>query len=360
MKIKFEEITVRELIEGYVDDADKGIRGYDGNLNIRPAYQREFVYKDKQRNSVIETVNKGFPLNTMYWVDNEDGTYEILDGQQRSISICQYVNGDFSLNYKFFHNLNEDEQNLILDYKLMVFICTGSHTDKLDWFRVINIAGEKLSVQELRNITYIGKWLSDAKMHFSKTNCVASNLAKKYIKGSPIRQEFLQTALDWISEGNIEDYMSKHQRDNDAAALWIYFQSVINWVKIYFPNYRSEMKGLPWGRLYNEFKDEELDKEAIEKTITRLMKDEDVTKKAGIYQYILLNEEKYLSIRAFNQVQKREVYETQGGTCAECDGAFDIEKMEADHIIPWSKGGKTNKDNCQMLCVKCNRKKSNH
>src|ERR1035437_7039186 len=204
MKIELEEITVREVSEGYINDEEEGVVGYGGKLNIRPKYQREFVYKDKQRDAVIETVIKKFPLNVMYWVKNEDGTYEVMDGQQRTISICEYIAGNFSINHLYFHNLQTDEREQILDYNLMVYFCEGTDKEKLDWFKTINIAGEKLYDQALRNAIYTGTWLTDAKRHFSKTNCAAHGLASDYLKGSAIRQDYLETAIGWISGDNIE------------------------------------------------------------------------------------------------------------------------------------------------------------
>ena len=174
MKIQLNEITVRDVFNGYEDNAENGVVGYSGKLNIRPAFQREFVYGEKERNAVLDTVIKGFPLNVMYWCDDGSGNYELLDGQQRTISLCQYCNGDFSLNNKYFHNLTQTEQNEILDYKLMVYVCTGNDKEKLDWFKTINIAGVQLSPQELRNAIYTGTWLSDAKRYFSKNGCPAS------------------------------------------------------------------------------------------------------------------------------------------------------------------------------------------
>jgi uncharacterized protein with ParB-like and HNH nuclease domain len=168
MQITLKEIYIKDLVNGYIDNQEEGIFGFGGRLNIRPAYQREFIYKEKQRNAVIETVRKNFPLNVMYWIDNEDGTYEVLDGQQRTISICQYVTGCYSVNYQFFHNLEEDEKEQILNYKLMVYFCSGSDKEKLDWFKTINISGEKLTDQELRNAIYTGTWLESAKNIFLK------------------------------------------------------------------------------------------------------------------------------------------------------------------------------------------------
>lgn len=361
MKIELKEITIADVVKGYKNNMEEGVVGYGGALNIRPKYQREFVYKEKQRDAVIETVRKNFPLNVMYWVKNEDGTYEVLDGQQRTISICDYIEGDFALNYQYFHNLTKDEQQQILDYKLMVYFCEGSDKEKLDWFKTINIAGEKLTDQELRNAIYTGSWLSDAKRYFSKTGCVAYGIASDYMNGSPIRQEYLETVIEWISEGNIEQYMAQHQHEPNANELWLYFQSVISWVKAVFPKYRKEMKGLEWGALYNEFKDGKFDSQKLEEQVTALMQDEDVSKKSGIYQYLLTGNEKYLNIRAFTDKQKREAYERQKGICPKCtspDNHYKLEEMEADHITPWHEGGKTEPSNCQMLCKTHNRMKS--
>ena len=358
MKIELNEISIREVTQNYVDNAEDGVVGYNGKLNIRPKYQREFVYDEKQRNAVIDTIRKGFPLNVMYWVKNEDETYEVLDGQQRTISFCQYINGDFSIENRAFHNLTKTEQDLILDYKLMIYFCEGNDKEKLDWFRIINIAGEKLTDQELRNAVYTGPWLTNAKLHFSKTNCAAYLLAKDYVNGSPIRQEYLETALSWINNGNVEEYMSIHQHDPNANELWTYFRNVIEWVKLTFTNYRKEMKGINWGVLYNQFKNNTYDTDKLEQEIQTLMIDDDVTNKKGIYSYVLTRNEKFLNIRAFTESQKRSAYEKQNGICKNCGNHFDIKEMEADHITPWHAGGKTSIDNCQMLCKDCNRRKS--
>ena len=244
MNIELKEITVRELTEGFEDNAENGVVGYGGKLDIRPPYQREFIYKDKQRDAVIDTVNKSYPLNVMYWAVREDGNFEVIDGQQRTISLCQYVNCDFSFMFRGFDNLQNDEQEKILNYKLMVYVCSGTDSEKLEWFKTINIAGEKLTEQELRNAVYSGSWVSDAKRHFSKTGCPAFRIGSDYINGSPIRQEYFETAIDWISNGNIEVYMSNHQHDPNASALWRYFQDVITWVEATFTTKRSKfMKG---------------------------------------------------------------------------------------------------------------------
>ena len=361
MKIDLHEITVRDLVEGYHDDGEGGVRGYGGKLDIRPPFQREFVYKDKQRDAVIETINQGFPLNVMYWALRDDGTYEVIDGQQRTISAAQYVEGDYSLDGLYFFNLQDDQKERILDYELQVYVCDGTDSEKLAWFRVINIAGEKLTDQELRNAVYAGPWVSDAKRYFSRPQGPAYAVGNKYVRGSPIRQEYLETAIEWLKdEGQtVEEYMAAHQHDRTATALWSHFQAVLNRVEAVFTNYRNEMKGVDWGGLYGRLKDESLDPEGLEADVARLMIDDDVTRKAGIYPYLLTGEERHLNIRAFSEAMKRKAFEMQQGICKSCAKAFEIADMEADHITPWAEGGKTNEQNCQMLCKPCNRRKSN-
>jgi len=361
VKIDLKEITVGEVAAGYLDSAEEGVVGYGGLLDIRPKYQREFVYDEKKRNAVIDTIRKAFPLNVMYWVVTDKETYEVMDGQQRTISFCQYVNGDFSVpvdgHPMAFHNLPKTLRNQILDYKLMVYFCSGTDKEKLDWFRIINIAGERLTDQELRNAVYTGPWLTHAKTIFSRTNCAAHLLANKYVTGSPIRQDYLQTSISWLSGGRIEQYMSAHQHDPNANELWSYFQAVISWVQLTFTTYRKEIKGLNWGDLYNQFRDGLYDTAELENEIKALIVDDDVTSKKGIYPYVLTRDEKYLSIRMFTEAQRREAYERQGGICSKCGKHFEIGEMEADHTTPWSKGGKTNAANCQMLCLEDNRRK---
>ncbi|MGY8939183.1 MAG: HNH endonuclease family protein [Flavobacteriales bacterium] len=356
MDIELKEITVRELTQGYQDNNEDGVIGFDGKLDIRPPYQREFVYDEKERNAVLDTLQKDFPLNVLYWAVREDGNYEVIDGQQRTISICQYVEGDFSIDGIGFYNLTNDKQDQILDYTLMVYFCSGTDSEKLGWFETINIAGKVLTKQELRNAVYSGSWVSDAKRYFSKNS--RPKIGDEYLSGSANRQEYLETAISWISNGNIEDYMSKNQHEPNATELWLYFQSVINWVKANFTKYRREMKGIKWGILYNEFKDEKYDAKKLEEQIATLMEDEDVGNKKGIYSYVLTGKEKHLNIRAFNDKQKREAYERQKGICVECKKHFELNEMEADHIDPWHSGGKTDAKNCQMLCREDNRRKS--
>ena len=365
MKIELHEISVRELCDGYTDDAEGGVKGFGGKLDIRPPFQREFVYKDAQRDAVIDTASKGFPLNVMYWSVRDNGEFEIIDGQQRTISLCQYVHGDFSVRIgsfaekRAFHNLQDDEQDQLLDYPLTVYLCSGTDTEKLEWFKTINIAGEQLTDQELRNAVYHGEWVTDAKKWFSRPNCPAQAVGSKYLTGAAIRQDYLETAIKWRApEGDIEQFMSDHQKESSAKPLWDYFEAVIEWVQSCFPNYRKQMKGVPWGLLYNEFGGAEFDAEQAEAEVKALMIDDDVSNKSGIYSYIFDRKERHLNIRKFSEKDRIEAFERQGGVCPVCSGSFTIEEMEADHITPWHAGGKTNSANCQMLCKEDNRRKS--
>lgn len=361
MQIELREIPVRDLVAGYKDDDENGVVGYGWKLDIRPPYQREFIYNEYQRQAVIDTLTKQFPLNVMYRAVREDGTYEVIDGQQRTISICQYFAWDFAYLMRYFHNLQDNEKEAILDYKLMVYFCSGKDSEKLERFKTINIAWEKLTDQELRNAVYAWSWVSDAKRYFSKIRCPAYGMAKDYLNGSPIRQDYLETAIDWISQGNICVYMANHQHDPNASALWRYFQDVISRVQATFTTKRSKlMKGVARGVLYNDYKDAIFDTKKLEEEIQALILDDSVTNKKWIYPYLLTREEKYLSIRAFSDAEKLATYEKQAGICVKCGKYFEINQMEADHITPRSQGGYTELANCQMLCRDCNRRKSDH
>ena len=359
MKIDLKKITVRELSEKYTDNNEDGVTGYGSKLDIRPIYQREFVYKEEQRKAVIDTVMQGFPINVMYWSVREGGKkFEIIDGQQRTISICQYIAGDFSYNERYFANLQDDEKNKILDYELMIYMCSGKDSERLKWFETINIAGEELTPQEIRNAVYSGTWVTDAKKYFSKRGCVASAIADDYMRGSAIRQEYLETAIKWVSKNKITDYMAKRQ-DKNADGLRRHFDAVIEWIETTFPDKRSKlMQKVDWGPLYDKYKNATLNPKKIEKEICKLLSDEDVTKQDGIYPYILTRNEKYISIRTFSEQLKRRTYERQKGVCKICNEHFELSEMEADHIKPWSKGGRTIESNCQMLCKEDNGVKS--
>jgi len=365
MKITLHQINICELVNGFENNEEEGVVGYGGRLNIRPKYQREFVYSESQQQEVINSIFKGFPLNVMYWVKNEDGTFELLDGQQRTLSICSYFVGEYfsnvNGNLRGFDNLAADEKETFLEYPLQIYICEdGTDSEKIDWFKIINIAGERLTNQEMLNAVYSGEWVTALKRRFSKSNCVAYQMGSKYLTGEPIRQAYLETTLKWISRGNVERYMAEHQHDKDCDAEWQYFQDVINWVKKLFPNYRTFMKGVAWGDLYNEHgRRTDLKASQLEERICKLVEDDDVRNQRGIFAYLLTGDERTLNLRAFSDNQKQKAYQQQKGYCAICHNHFDIKEMEADHITPWSQGGHTVQENCQMLCRPCNRRKSN-
>ena len=243
----------------------------------------------------------------------------------------------------------------------MIYICKGNDKEKLDWFMTINIGSEELTKQELRNAIYTGEWLTDAKRYFSKNGCAAYRIGSKLLSGALIRQEYLQTAIEWkaLTEGkSIEAYMSENQHNSNASELWIHFQNVINWVNTIFPHYRAKMKGLQWGRMYHLYHTNSYNPQALEMRIAELIQDDDVTNQSGIYEYLLSGNEKTLNIRAFSDRMKQAAYERQKGICAICHQHFELDEMEADHIDPWHDGGKTCAENCQMLCRPCNRRKS--
>jgi len=366
-------ITVGEVYSGYSDRGDDGVTAYDGRLDIRPAYQRELVYNQQQQEAVIDTVLHGYPLNTMYWATTgrTDGPeFEVLDGQQRTLSLMRFLDHQFAVTIDgaayYADSLPQDRYEALMKYQLTVYVCTGVASEKLAWFRVVNIAGAKLTDQELRNAVYTGPWLSDAKRHFSRRNCPAYGLGGHYVKGDPIRQELLETALAWISDAQdttIEVYMSAHQHDADADELWQYFQDVIAWVTKLFPKYYTDMKSVDWGRLYNKWHTHTYNAAELERQAAKLHADEEVQSSKGIYEYLLSRNEtpfaaKLLHLRGFDEADKRRKYAEQDGRCALCHRQFNYDEMQGDHIVPWSKGGRTTYENLQMLCRECNAKKS--
>lgn len=382
MKINMIELPVKDLIVGYHEDNNTSrVVAWDGKLDVRPEYQREYVYADKERDAVINTVLQNFPLNIMYFVDRKDGTYEVLDGQQRIISICRYAHNMFSVkipaatggfntvNYPSLFDGDEDApdvytRQMFENYKLMVYICEGSDKEKIDWFQIINIAGEKLEKQEIRNAVLHSSWLTDAKSVFSRRNCAAHKHYGKYMAGDYIRQKYLETVFSWKADEEgitgkdaVDDYMKKHRNDKNADDLWYYFEAVFKWVRDNFGSFDKSMKGVQWGLLYNRHKDDNLDSSELQKRVKELLSDVEIQKKSGIYEYLLTGKESCLNLRTFSNDEKLSIYHKQGGKCAICGKPFDFADMAGDHIKPWSRGGKTTIDNCQMLCTTCNLKK---
>lgn len=371
MKIEQINVTVGEVVKGYVNNEEQGVRGYNGLLDIRPPYQREFIYNDKEQQAVINTVLHGYPLNVMYWVKRNDDAecpYEVMDGQQRTLALCEYVAGKYSFEFKNFFNQPADIQKRILDYPLTVYVCEGEHSEKLEWFKTINIAGKPLNEQEILNAIYAGPFVSDAKRHFSKSNCGAYKLGKDLVNGVPIRQEFLKKALEWMADhekrqGKAQSavgYMAQHQHDPNANNLWTYFQNVLNWAITNFEmkKFKKIMKGLDWALYYDNYHDKTLDTVEMAKRISTLMRDSEIQRQSGIIPYVLTGDERHLDLRAFPEDIKLAVWEQQGHICPLCGKEFDFEFMEGDHIKPWREGGRTVIENCQMLCRDCNRHKS--
>lgn len=364
------EVTVRDITQGYINNEEQGVRGYNGQLDIRPPYQREFIYNDKEQQAVITTVLNGYPLNVMYWVKRNDDAecpYEVMDGQQRTLSLCEYVAGKFSYNFLNFFNLTPDIQEKILNYPLTVYVCEGEQSEKLEWFKTINIAGKPLNEQEINNAIFAGPFVSDAKRHFSKSNCGAYRLGKDLVNGTPIRQDFLKKALEWMAahetragkQQSVVGYMAQHQHDPNANNLWTYFQNVLNWAITNFDmrRFKRIMKGLDWAYFYDRYKDVTLNTVEIGNQISELLMDDEIQQQNGIIPYVLTGDEHYLNLRAFPEKIKLAVYEQQKHRCKLCGKEFDYVFMEGDHITPWSKGGLTVIENCQMLCVDCNRRK---
>ena len=370
MTIKQIEVTVGEITNGYVNNDELGVRGYGGLLDIRPPYQREFIYNEKEQKAVITTVLHEYPLNVMYWVKRSDDAecpYEVMDGQQRTLSLCEYVAGKFSYDFKNFFNQPKDIQDRILNYKLTVYVCEGKASEKLEWFKTINIAGKPLNDQEISNAIYAGPFVSDAKRHFSKSNCGAYRLGKDLVNGTPIRQDFLKKALEWMADHETRaghrqtavGYMADHQHDPNANNLWTYFQTVLNWAITNFDmkKFKKIMRGLDWAALYDKYGSETLDTVALSKRISELMRDSEVQRQTGIIPYVLTGDEHHLDLRSFPEDIKLAVWEQQHHICPLCGKEYDFEFMEGDHITPWRDGGRTVIENCQMLCRECNRRK---
>ena len=370
MTIKQIEVTVGDIARGYINNEEQGVRGYGGQLDIRPPYQREFIYNENEQQAVISTVLKGYPLNVMYWVrrsEDAECPYEVMDGQQRTLSLCEYVDGKFAYDFKNFFNQPADIQKLILDYPLTIYLCEGEPSEKLEWFKTINIAGKPLNEQEINNAVYAGPFVTDAKRHFSKSNCGAYRLGKDLVNGTPIRQEFLKKALEWMSEHETREgkpqsvvgYMAEHQHDPNANNLWTYFQNVLNWTITNFDlkRFKKIMKGLNWALYYDKYHSTTLDTADLASRISKLILDSDVQKQMGIIPYVLTGDERHLDLRCFPDDIKRVVWEKQHHICPSCQKEFDYEFMEGDYITPWREGGRTVIENCQMLCRECNRRK---
>lgn len=378
------DITIKELIENYQNFKIDGVYAFNNKLEVRPPYQREFIYEPPQQVALIDSILHNYPIGLIYWCKKDDGTYECLDGQQRIISICEFAQNSTiinidgkSQNYQSLKNANSPYIDTFLNYKLIVAICEGTNSEKLDWFETINIAGKPLTAQELRNAIYSGPWITAAKKYFSHDKCTAWHRTTKTYgnlideKRKIERQEWLEQILIWkiehdnIDTSNIDkaicDYMLSHKDNTNADDLISYFEDMVSWVKRNF-KYKDLMKKCNWGNLYNKYKNIDLkliDTDIIINDLIKNAKNDGITNPKGIYEYIFDGNLSHLSDRAFPKEIKQEVWDLQDHKCAVCKEEFDFEDMAGDHILPWSKGGTTTIKNCQMLCTSCNSIKSN-
>ena len=382
-----DNITVKEICDGFVYNEleGKGLFGLSGKLTIQPEYQRNYIYASdggKREMAVIESVLKGYPIGLIYFNKVSADNLEVLDGQQRITSLGRFVTDKFAVldengNPQYFGAMAKDKKAKILETKLLIYECEGTESQIKEWFRTINIAGVPLNDQELLNAVYSGPFVTKAKEEFSNSQNANIQKWSAYVSGSANRQEFLECALDWVSKGNIGDYMSKHRKDKNIDELKKYFKTVIDWVSSVFTDVESEMRGLEWGRLYEEYHKKSYNPTKISAEVRKLYGDFFVKDKKGIFEYILSgnNDTKLLNIRIFDEPTKRAVYEKQTrevktkkkSNCSLCAVGHDANKtkiwsfgeMEADHVSAWSKGGATSTKNCEMLCKTHNRAKGN-
>ncbi len=380
------EWTVKDICKGFIYDQNenKGLFGLGGKLIIQPEYQRNYIYGDGKKDvAVIDSLLKGYPLGLIYFVKNADGMYEVLDGQQRITSFARFVNKSwtFSVQWKgkvrYIDSLDEDDRRRVEEAPLTIYVCEGEPSEIEEWFETINIAGVPLVKQELRNASYHGPFVTMARSVFSNTGNANMNRWQTYVKGSPKRQAILETALDWVSNGDIDGYMSAHRKYADISELKNHFETVIDWIDSIFEYTGNEVCGLEWGRLYREYHTSAYSKDEITERVNDLLGDPQVTNKKGIFEYILGGETNkvLLNVRVFDEKTKRSVYQRQTkeamekeiSNCPLCAVGHDnnakriyrLNEMDADHVTAWSNGGATDESNCQMLCKTHNRAKGN-
>lgn len=378
--------TVDEVCKGFIYDKNegKGLFGLGGKLIIQPEYQRNYIYGDGKKDvAVVESLLKGYPLGLIYFVLNQDGMYEVLDGQQRITSFARFRNKtwQFAVNWKgkvrYFDSLDKDDQDRIKETKLTIYVCEGEPSEIQEWFETINIAGVPLVQQELRNASYHGPFVTRARAVFSNTGNANMNRWKTYVKGDPKRQAVLETALDWVSDGDIDGYMARHRTDTTIDELKNHFDTVIDWVDSVFEYTGSEVCGQEWGRLYRQYHLNAYSKDTVTKRVEELLADSQVTNKRGIFEYILGRERdtSLLNVRVFDDKTKKAVFDRQTkeamekgvSNCPFCAIGHDnnakriyrLGEMDADHVTAWSRGGATDAANCQMLCKSHNRAKGN-
>jgi hypothetical protein len=385
MKTTLEHYTIKDICEGFVYNEleGKGLFGLAGRLTIQPEYQRNYIYAEqKKEEAVIHSILKSYPLGLIYFNKVNENEFEVLDGQQRITSIGRFLTNKFALNPnssnpQYFSSLASDKQEKILNTELLIYECEGTETQIKDWFKIVNIAGVPLNEQELLNAVYSGPFITLAKKEFSNSLNPLIQKWSAYVNGSANRQHYLTRALDWVSDGNIGEYMSRHRYDNNIDELKKYFNTVIDWVSSIFIDVKKEMRGLEWGRLYKEYYQKSYSPNKVKDEVNELYDSPYVYNKRGIFEYVLggLKKHNLLDIRVFDEPTKQKVYNKQTkvakekgkSNCPLCAIGHDANKtkiwtlreMEADHVEAWSKGGSSDISNCQMLCKTHNRAKGN-
>ena len=388
MKTTLKTYSVEQICDGfeYNELEEKGLYGLAGKLTIQPEYQRSYIYTEKDRDvAVIDSVLKGYPLGLIYFCKTRSGQLEVLDGQQRITSLGRFLKNKFAVKVngteQYFSGLDKDKQQKILDTELLVYVCEGegenAETEIKEWFKTINIVGIPLNDQEVLNAIYSGSFVTLCKEEFSNSRNPEMQKWDSYLKGNIKRQEYLETALKWVSKGNIDAYMSRHRRDTDIKEIKAYFMAVIDWADSKFDNIYDEMRGLEWGELYERYHTKPYDHKALSAKVEELMADDCVTNKKGIFEYVLggCEDKKLLNVRVFDKNIIKKVYKKQTdeaikkgiSNCPLCACGHDANKskiwemkdMDADHVTAWSKGGETSEKNCQMLCKTHNRAKGN-
>ena len=379
------DITVEDICKGfhYNELEGKGLYGLSGRLTIQPEYQRNYIYADGKKDvAVIDSVLKGYPIGLIYFNKVGDDNYEVLDGQQRITSLGRFVEGVLSIIDESgipqdINSIAVDKREKILKTKLLIYICEGTESEIKEWFRTINIAGVPLKPQELLNAVFSGPFVTAAKEEFSNSQNAHIQMWSHFINGTANRQDFLERALDWVSKGNISDYMKQHRRDDNITEQKTYFNAVLSWVNSVFPTPYDKMKGLEWGRLYETYHKQPYDPQKVDERVAELLDDPQVENNSGVFEYVLGGEQdtKLLNIRVFDEKIKRQVYKLQTddaelkgiSNCPYCAIGHEASKtriwklseMDADHVSAWSKGGATTIENCQMLCKTHNRAKGN-
>ena len=387
MKTSLKKYSVQAISEGFVYNEleGKGLYGLAGKLTIQPEYQRNYIYADGKRDvAVITSLLKGYPLGLIYFNKPTVDTLEVLDGQQRITSFGRFITGKFAIKdendmEQYFTGLAKDKQEKILNSEILVYECEGSETEIKEWFKTINTVGVPLNEQELLNAVYSGPFTTAGKAEFS--NSQNSNIAKwsAYISGTALRQDYWAKALEWVSKGeeNVGGYMSARRNDTNINEVKTYFNTGIDWVSTIFRDVESEMKGIEWGRLYEQYHTTPYSPEELSKKVQDLYGDGYVKNRKGIWEFVLGDSKDYklLDIRIFDDPTKKSTYARQTklaeakseSNCPLCTEGHEankvkvwkFEEMDADHVSPWSKGGVTSPENCQMLCKTHNRSKGN-